>query len=72
MLWRFLDSHREWSTWREQRHVELTIASDSSGFAWGASVGELSVRDLWPPSDNRPIHLKQILFKPSNQCQMYF
>jgi hypothetical protein len=35
-FWRFLDHHTEWATWRGERHVDLTLFTDSSGFAWGA------------------------------------
>ena len=58
-FWRFIDSHTEWSPWRQQKHVELTIATDASGYAWGATVGTHKIHDFWEGEDSRPIHLKE-------------
>ena len=38
LYWRFLDHCRELFPWREETHVSVTLASDASGFKWGASI----------------------------------
>jgi hypothetical protein len=60
IFWRFLDGHSDWANWRGERHVDLQLSTDSSGFAWGAVLpdGQI-IHDLWPQNDNRPIHLKE-------------
>jgi hypothetical protein len=58
-MWRFVDSHSDSAPWRPQRHVEMTFATDASGFAWGATIGNESIHDFWDTNDKRPIHLKE-------------
>jgi len=58
-MWRFIDTHSDSAHWRPQRHVELTFATDASGFAWGAMIAGQSIHDFWDTNDKRPIHLKE-------------
>ena len=59
-FWRFLDDHTKWVKWREERHTDLRLATDASGFGWGAYISENEVvRDLWSTDDKRPIHIKE-------------
>jgi len=56
-FWKFLDSFQGWSKWRGDRHTDLTLATDASGFGWGAHISnELIISDLWDKEDTRPIH----------------
>ena len=57
--WRFLDTRDQWLPWRLEKHAELTLATDSSTFAWGATMQEVTISDMWPAHDSRPIHLKE-------------
>jgi hypothetical protein len=59
-FWRFIDNCSEGATWRGERHVDINMATDASGFGWGATLpnGEV-INDLWAVDDNRPIHLKE-------------
>lgn len=57
--WEFLDSFDDWIPWRDERHVHLTLATDSSTFAWGAQCQGQNYRDYWDSDDLRPIHLKE-------------
>ena len=60
LFWRFLDNHDNWVKWRGERHTEISLATDASGFGWGASLSEDRViRDFWDSNDARPIHLKE-------------
>ena len=63
--WSFLDTFDDWIPWRKECHIQLTIHTDSSGFAWGACMGEDTIRDYWSVGDHRPIHIKEAdaLFK---------
>jgi len=59
-FWRFLDQHNDWASWREEKHLVVRLATDASGFAWGASLGnEKIMYDMWTGDDKRPIHLKE-------------
>ena len=58
-MWRFIDSKSDSAPWREQKHVEITFSTDSSGFAWGAEIGDELITDYWEDTDKRPIHLKE-------------
>ena len=59
-FWKFLDSFQGWSKWRGDRHTDLTLATDASGFGWGAHISnELIISDLWDKEDTRPIHIKE-------------
>ena len=39
--------------------MAIEIATDASGFAWGAVVEGQQLHDRWPTSDSHPIHLKE-------------
>jgi len=36
--WRFLDTWEGHMTWRDERHVSLSLASDASGSGWGGAL----------------------------------
>lgn len=57
--WRFLDGEVQWFSWRQERHVQVSLASDASGYAWGAKIGSEAIHDMWKTGDSRPIHLKE-------------
>jgi hypothetical protein len=66
--WRFLDAWEGHMTWSEERHVALSLASDASGFGWGAAVLDegghtiKEVGDLWcEPTLSCPIHIKETI-----------
>ena len=64
--WRFLDTWEGHMTWREERHVSLSLASDASGSGWG---GALLNNDGWVVQEvgdswcetmlSCPIHVKE-------------
>ena len=35
LFWKFLDNWRGFSTWREERHLQCVLATDSSAYKWG-------------------------------------
>ena len=64
--WRFLDKWEGVMPWRDERHLQLIMATDASLYKWGAvlSVPKSGVEgvctgDYWPIGDTRPIHLKE-------------
>ena len=58
--WRFLDDFSDWKPWRSEKHVQLQIATDSSGHAWGVHTSLGSFRDYWTGLDLAPhIHIKE-------------
>ena len=57
--WRFIDSNVKWLPWRAEKHIKVTLSTDSSTFAWGAVVGQQKITDMWPANDKRPIHIKE-------------
>ncbi len=64
-FWRFLDSWEDVIPWLPERHLQLSLATDSSLFKWGATLltpggmVEQSLSDFWATGDNRPIHVKE-------------
>ncbi len=59
-FWGFIDSMQGGAAWRQERHVDLEIATDASGYAWGASLADKSIlHDRFEAEDKRPIHLKE-------------
>jgi hypothetical protein len=61
LFWSFVDQYQGGAVWLTKRHIKVTLATDSSGFAWGASLGDAGgqIYDLWSSPDDRPIHLKE-------------
>ena len=57
--WKFIDYFSNWMPWKKERHAEVILTTDSSGFAWGATMGTQVIRDMWPQKDRRPIHIKE-------------
>lgn len=49
--WRFLDTWQECMPWRDERHFNLSISTDASGFGWGGIVhmplSDQKVGDYW-------------------------
>lgn len=49
--WRFLDTWRECVPWREERHLQLSMSSDASGYGWGdvfhKSSGDRALSEYW-------------------------
>lgn len=61
-IWRFLDDWKGFVPWRSEKHLQVSIATDSSGYKWGALVfdnAKTSFGDIWDSTDHRPIHLKE-------------
>jgi len=61
--WRFLDTWSGCAPWRSEKHLQITLASDSSLYKWGAVVlgadSSEEFSDLWEKDDDRPIHIKE-------------
>ncbi|KAK3107249.1 hypothetical protein FSP39_010260 [Pinctada imbricata] len=61
--WKFLDTWEGNMPWREERHLQLVLATDASDFKLGASVllkgDNLKMGDFWERDDSRPIHIKE-------------
>ncbi|KAK3106944.1 hypothetical protein FSP39_003582 [Pinctada imbricata] len=61
--WKFLDTWEGNMPWREERHLQLVLATDASDFKWGATVvlkgDNLKMGDFWERDDSRPIHIKE-------------
>ena len=61
--WNFLDDWEGFVSWRNEQHLQVVLATDSSCFKWGAfmlvqgNVQEFG--DLWDSEDQRPIHMKE-------------
>lgn len=62
--WLFL---RNWAgvvPWRQEKHLQICLASDASSFRWGGvilsgdSMG-VNIGDYFQPGDTRPIHVKE-------------
>lgn len=60
-FWKFLDNWNGFVSWRSERHLQISLATDSSGYKWGALVfsQKESFGDFWGIDDKRPIHLKE-------------
>lgn len=60
-FWNFLDNWNGFVSWRSERHLQISLATDSSGYKWGALVfsQKESFGDFWGIDDKRPIHLKE-------------
>uniref|UniRef100_A0A8W8L9T9 Tyr recombinase domain-containing protein n=1 Tax=Magallana gigas TaxID=29159 RepID=A0A8W8L9T9_MAGGI len=60
-FWKFLDKWNGFVSWRSERHLQISLATDSSGYKWGALVfsQKESFGDFWGIDDKRPIHLKE-------------
>lgn len=63
LFWKFIDNWRGFSTWREERHLQCVLATDSSAYKWGAFLLQPSKQqefgDFWNSKDSRPIHVKE-------------
>ena len=63
-FWRFLDTWQGHAQWRAERHRQIVLATDSSGYKYGAKIlsgdhtGE-EIGDFWQSGDSRPIHVKE-------------
>ncbi len=61
--WRFLDSWDGHMPWRQERHLQVVLATDSSLFKWGGVLtlpaSQRTLGDFWPSGDSRPIHVKE-------------
>ncbi|CAH1232991.1 Hypp551 [Branchiostoma lanceolatum] len=72
--WRFVDAEMKPVPWRDERHTSITIASDSSGYRWGAVLhdvdhkgSEVELGDYWPEQD-RPLPRIPRQWTPSVAC----
>lgn len=49
--------------WREERHLQIVLATDASDYKWDASVvlqgNSVKMGDFWNRNDKRPIHIKE-------------
>lgn len=61
--WSFLDGWKQCFSWRSEKHLQISLATDASSFKWGALIfsdtSEMQVSDFWPQNDDRAIHLKE-------------
>lgn len=48
---------------RNEKHLQITLASDASKFKWGALVDvkgqQIVCADYWRNEDDRPIHVQE-------------
>lgn len=63
LYWRFIDHWSGCFSWRNEKHLQITVASDASKFKWGALVDvkgqQIVCADYWRNEDDRPIHVKE-------------
>lgn len=63
LYWRFIDHWSGCFSWRNEKHLQITVASDASKFKWGALVDvkgqQIVCSDYWRNEDDRPIHVKE-------------
>ncbi len=62
--WTFLKDWQEATPWRQEKHLQVCLASDASRYKWGGVVlsGDrcgISMGDYWNAGDERPIHIKE-------------
>ncbi|KAJ8309736.1 hypothetical protein KUTeg_011601 [Tegillarca granosa] len=58
--WKFLDNWTGFIPWRQEKHLQICMATDASNFRWGAIINDVqSCGDFFDSSDFRPIHLKE-------------
>ena len=64
--WRFLDTWEGHMTWREEKHVSVSVASDASGTGWGGALldgDRHTVKEVGGPwcesMSSCPIHVKE-------------
>lgn len=58
--WKFLHDWEGFVPWRDEKHLQIDIATDASLFRWGAVVRDrAALGDFVPNEDNRPIHIKE-------------
>jgi hypothetical protein len=63
LYWRFIDEWNGFFSWRSEKHLQITLASDASKFKWGTLVQvedrHVTCSDYWSNEDDRPIHIKE-------------
>lgn len=61
--WIFLQCWKGCSPWRGEKHLHVSMATDSSGYKWGALVysqdNPRTFSDFWEKKVERSIHLKE-------------
>lgn len=62
--WRFIDEWVGYAPWRQEKHLQVSLATDASSFRYGISLMSgkencLSFGDFWSNTDDRHIHLKE-------------
>ena len=55
-----MDSWEGCVPWKQEKHLQINLATDASSFRWGAVIGNHQVLgDFFRDNDTRPIHLKE-------------
>ena len=58
--WRFLDTWKDCVPWRDEKHVQLSVSTDASGYGWGGIVhlssGDQVLGDYWT-EDQRSLNI---------------
>lgn len=58
--WKFLDAWDGCVSWREEKHLQISLATDSSLYKWGGFLNsDQRIGDYFPEKDTRPIHEKE-------------
>lgn len=58
--WNFLDNWEGCVPWKQEKHLQINLATDASSFRWGGTIGnEKILGDFFSENDKRPIHLKE-------------
>lgn len=62
--WNFLRQWEGATTWRQERHLQICMASDASAYKWGGAILSgpregICMSDYWEYGDQRPIHVKE-------------
>lgn len=62
--WRFMETWSGVSTWKNERHLAVQLATDASSFKWAGKLlsgnaVDTDISDYFRPGDERPIHIKE-------------
>ena len=63
LFWKLIDEWEGFATWREEKHLQCVLATESSSYRWGAFLLQPQKHqefgDYWNSGDFRPIHVKE-------------
>ena len=67
MFLKFIDKWKNFATWREEKHLQCILATESSSYKWGGGGGGFLLQpqehqefgDYWNSGVSCPIHVKE-------------